>query len=62
MAFPANFKKGKGKLAAKAKGKAVGKKGSLPPWLQKGKKSAKAEAKAEGESVAEAKKEKGACA
>lgn len=57
MAFPANFKKGKakGKLAKKASGK------SMPPWL-KGKKSAKAEAKAEGESVAQAKKEKGACA
>jgi len=40
MAFPANFKKGKGKkgkgkLAKKAEGKATGKSKNLPPWLAK---------------------------
>lgn len=43
MAFPANFKKkkGKGKLAKKAEGKATGGK-SMPPWMKK-KKGAKKE-------------------
>jgi len=33
MAFPANFKKGKGKKKGKLADKAKGK--NLPPWLQK---------------------------
>ena len=50
MAFPANFKKkGKGKLAKKASGKATGGKKSMPPWLKKheGSESAKKEKKEE---------------